>query len=60
MWWLMPLMPALGRQKQADIYEFKVNLVYRASSKPTQVYTVSRRKKKKRRKKRKWRKKRRR
>ena len=29
----MPLIPALGRQKWADLCEFKVSLVYRASSK---------------------------
>ena len=28
----MPLIPILGRQKQADLCEFKVSLVYRVSS----------------------------
>jgi hypothetical protein len=28
----MPLIPALGRQRQVDIYEFKVSLVYRVNS----------------------------
>ncbi|CAO2577223.1 hypothetical protein LEMLEM_LOCUS19 [Lemmus lemmus] len=28
----MPLIPALGRQRQADLCEFKASLVYRASS----------------------------
>ena len=28
----MPLILALGRQRQADLYEFKASLVYRASS----------------------------
>ena len=28
----MPLTPALGRQRQADLSEFKVSLVYRVSS----------------------------
>ena len=28
----MPLIPALGRQRQADLYEFKASLVYIASS----------------------------
>ena len=27
----MPLIPALGRQRQANLYEFEVNLVYRVS-----------------------------
>jgi hypothetical protein len=33
-WHLMPLIPALGRkrQRQADLCEFKANLVYRVSS----------------------------
>jgi hypothetical protein len=30
-WWLTPLIPALGRQRQADS-EFKASLVYRLSS----------------------------
>ena len=29
----MPLIPALGRQKQADLYEYEASLVYKASSK---------------------------
>lgn len=29
----MPLIPTLGRQKQAELWEFKVSLVYEASSK---------------------------
>ena len=28
----MPIIPALGRQRQADLYDFKASLVYRASS----------------------------
>ena len=32
-WWHMPLLPALGRQRQADLCEFKASLVYRASAK---------------------------
>ena len=28
----MPLIPALGKQRQADLHEFKVSLVYRVSS----------------------------
>jgi hypothetical protein len=32
-WWQQtPLIPALRRQKQVDLCEFKVNLVYRAIS----------------------------
>jgi hypothetical protein len=30
--WCTPLIPVLGRQRQLDLYEFKANLVYRASS----------------------------
>ena len=34
-WWWghMPLIPALWRQRQADLCEFKVSLVYRTSTK---------------------------
>lgn len=28
----MPLVQAFGRQRQADLYEFRINLVYKASS----------------------------
>lgn len=28
-WWRMPLIEALGRQRQADLYEVKASLVYR-------------------------------
>jgi hypothetical protein len=31
-WWHTPLVPALWRQKQMDLCEFKASLVYRASS----------------------------
>ena len=33
----MPLIPALGRQKQVDLCEFEVSLVYRASSRTAEV-----------------------
>ena len=28
-WWVTPLMPALRRQRQLDVYESKTSLVYR-------------------------------
>ncbi|EGV99662.1 hypothetical protein I79_011655 [Cricetulus griseus] len=31
-WWNKPLIPALGRQRQADLSEFEDSLVYKASS----------------------------
>ena len=31
-WWHTPLIPALGRQRQVDICEFKASLVYRVNS----------------------------
>ena len=34
----MPLIPALGRQRQVDLCEFKISLVYRVSSR-IQDYT---------------------
>jgi hypothetical protein len=30
--WCTPLIPALGRQKQEDLYEFEASPVYRISS----------------------------
>jgi hypothetical protein len=33
----MPLIPALGRQRQADSYEFGASLVYRVSSRTTRA-----------------------
>ena len=29
-WWHMPLIPELGRQKQADIWEFETSQVYKS------------------------------
>ena len=47
----MPLIPALRRQKQADLCEFEASLVYRASSRTvktdTQRNPVSKNQKKK-------------
>ena len=36
-WWRTPLILALGRQRQTDLFEFKASLVYIASSRPTRV-----------------------
>ena len=36
----MPLIPALGRQKQADLCEFEVSLIYIVNSKDSQAYIV--------------------
>ena len=45
----MPLIPAFGRQRQADLSEFKANLVYRVSfrtgSKATHRHPVLKNKK---------------
>ena len=29
-WWHMPFIPALGRERQADLCEFKASLVYKS------------------------------
>ena len=40
LWWHIPLIPALGRQRQEDLCEFKTSLVYRGSSRTARaVYT---------------------
>jgi hypothetical protein len=36
-WWCSPLIPALRRQKQADLCEFESSLVYRVSSRTARV-----------------------
>ena len=30
LWWCTPLIPALGRQRQVDLCEFKASLVYKS------------------------------
>ena len=36
-WWRTPSVPALRRQRQAELCEFKASLVYRVSSKTARV-----------------------
>ena len=37
LWWHTPLTPALGRQWQADLCEFKVSLVFKTTSRTTRT-----------------------
>jgi hypothetical protein len=49
-WWRTPLIPALGRQRQVDLSEFRDSLVYQVSSRTaraTQRNPVSKNLKKK-------------
>ena len=40
-WWRMPpLVPALRRQRQAELCEFEAGLVYRVSSRPARSHRV--------------------
>jgi len=38
---IVPLIPALGRQRQADLCEFKSSLVYRESSRITKTTQIN-------------------
>ena len=38
-WWYVPLIPALLRQRQMDLCEFKASLVYRVSSRTGSIAT---------------------
>ena len=39
-WWrCMPLIPALGRQRQVDLSEFEASLVYKGSSRTARAVT---------------------
>jgi hypothetical protein len=37
MWWCVPLIPAHGKQTQADLCEFKANLLYLAIPRPSKA-----------------------
>lgn len=39
-WWHIPLIPALGRQRQVDLYEIRASLVYLAEFQDNQSYIV--------------------
>ena len=36
-WWHIPFIPALGRQRQPDLCEFKARMIYRVSSKTSRA-----------------------
>jgi hypothetical protein len=36
-WWFESLIPVLGRQRQADFCEFRVSLVYKASTRTCSI-----------------------
>ncbi|XP_055450008.1 protein INCA1 isoform X1 [Psammomys obesus] len=38
-WWCTPLIPALGRQRRADLFEFEASLVYIGSSRTDRAVT---------------------
>jgi hypothetical protein len=38
-WWYIPLIPALQRQRQVDLCDFKANLVYKVSSRTAKAIT---------------------
>ena len=44
--WCTPLIPALGRQRQGDLCEFKASLICRVSSRISQGYTKRNQKRK--------------
>jgi hypothetical protein len=37
-WWCMPLSPALGRERQADLCEYQVSLIHIVSSRTTRAF----------------------
>ena len=39
LWWHTPLILALGRQRQVDLCEFKVSLIYKVSSRTARAVT---------------------
>ena len=38
-WWRTPLIPALGRQRLADLCEFKASLIYKMNSRTARTVT---------------------